>query len=99
MFEKKNTTNIKINIADAIIPMYDEVLSDVLKHKHTHYCFAGGRGSTKSSFVGIAVPLLIVQFLLEFPDDLLRAVCGVPSIDARELKLEHQLGLEIPSLQ
>ena len=42
--------------------MYDDVLEDILKHNHTHYVFAGGRGSTKSSFVGgIAIPLLIVQ--------------------------------------
>lgn len=61
MFEKKNATNIQINVQDAIIPMFDDVLDDVLKHKHTHYCFPGGRGSTKSSFVGIAIPLLIIQ--------------------------------------
>ena len=42
--------------------MYDDVLEDILKHKHTHYTFPGGRGSTKSSFVGgIAIPLLIMQ--------------------------------------
>jgi PBSX family phage terminase large subunit len=42
--------------------MYDEVLQDILHHGHTHYVFPGGRGSTKSSFVGgITVPLLIIQ--------------------------------------
>lgn len=42
--------------------MYKPVLRDVLQHKYTHYVFAGGRGSTKSSFVGgISVPLLIMQ--------------------------------------
>lgn len=52
---------IKVPIKDCIIPMYDRVLEDVLKHKYTHYVFAGGRGSTKSSFVGgICVPLLIM---------------------------------------
>jgi len=61
MFEKKNQTSVQINIADAIIPMYDDVLRDILMHKHTHYVFAGGRGSTKSSFVGISIPLLIIQ--------------------------------------
>lgn len=50
-----------INIKDCIIPMYDDVLIDVLRHRHTHYIFPGGRGSTKSSFVGgIAVPMLIM---------------------------------------
>lgn len=51
-----------INVKDCIIPMYDDTLLDVLRHKHTHYIFAGGRGSTKSSFVGgIAIPLLIMS--------------------------------------
>ena len=51
----------EINIKDCIIPMYDDVLEDVLRHRHTHYVFPGGRGSTKSSFVGgIAIPLVIM---------------------------------------
>ena len=41
--------------------MYDDVLMDILQHKHVHYVFPGGRGSTKSSFVGIVIPLLLVQ--------------------------------------
>lgn len=52
---------IKISVKDNIIPMYDEVLEDVLNHKHSRYIFPGGRGSTKSSFVGgICIPLLII---------------------------------------
>ena len=54
--------NIHIDLPNCIIPMYDDVLQDILEHRHTHYVFAGGRGSTKSSFVGgIAIPLLIIQ--------------------------------------
>lgn len=42
--------------------MYDSVLKDIFTHQHVHYVFPGGRGSTKSSFVGgIAIPLLIMQ--------------------------------------
>lgn len=52
---------LAINLKDCIIPMYDDVLDDVLKHRHTHYVFPGGRGSTKSSFVGVTIPILIVQ--------------------------------------
>ena len=53
---------IEIPLKDCIIPMYYDVLNDILQHKHTHYVFPGGRGSTKSSFVGgIAIPLLIMQ--------------------------------------
>ena len=56
------TNKATISIQDCIIPMYDDVLEDILLHHHTHYVFPGGRGSTKSSFVGgITVPLLIIQ--------------------------------------
>ena len=53
---------INIRMQDLIIPAYDEVFKDIIEHKHTHYCLKGGRGSTKSSFVGgIAIPLLVMQ--------------------------------------
>lgn len=52
---------ININVQDCIIPMYDEVLKDVLEHSYTHFVFPGGRGSCKSSFVGLVIPLLIVN--------------------------------------
>lgn len=55
-------TSISIPIQDCIIPMYDDVLEDILDHNHTHYVFPGGRGSTKSSFVGIAIPLLLMAY-------------------------------------
>lgn len=53
---------IKIPIKDCIIPMYDDVLDDILNHRHRTYVFAGGRGSTKSSFVALAIVLLITIF-------------------------------------
>lgn len=54
-------SEITIPIAQTIIPMYDDALKDILSHRHTHYIFAGGRGSTKSSFIGgAAIPLLIM---------------------------------------
>lgn len=50
--------------------MYKPVLKQVLRHEYVHYVFAGGRGSTKSSFVGgIAIPLLIMS------DPNIHAVC------------------------
>lgn len=52
---------IEIKLKDCIIPMYFKVLEDVFKHNHVHYVLAGGRGSTKSSFVGVTIPLLIMQ--------------------------------------
>lgn len=52
----------RISMKDTIIPMYDDILLDIFRHKYVHYVFAGGRGSTKSSFVGgVAIPLLIIQ--------------------------------------
>lgn len=54
---------LRIPIQDCIIPMYDDILRDVMEHKHTHYVGAGGRGSTKSSFFGgICIPLLIMAY-------------------------------------
>ena len=52
---------IQINLKNCIIPMYFDVMDDILDHKHVHYVFAGGRGSTKSSFVGEMIPLIIIS--------------------------------------
>ena len=41
--------------------MFDDVLEDILDHKHTHYVFKGGRGSTKSSFISLVLPLLLIN--------------------------------------
>lgn len=40
-------------------PFWD-ILEDCLEHRHTHYWLKGGRGSTKSSFIGIIIPLLMM---------------------------------------
>ena len=59
-----------IHMKDMIIPMYDDIFLDIFRHNHVHYVFKGGRGSTKSSFVGgIIIPLL----LMANPD--VNAVC------------------------
>lgn len=51
-----------IPIKDCIGPVYDDVLEDILGHKHSRYIFPGGRGSLKSSFIGVTIPLLIVTY-------------------------------------
>ena len=52
-----------IRLKDLIIPSYDSVFKDIMEHRHVHYCLKGGRGSTKSSFIGgIVIPLLIMQY-------------------------------------
>lgn len=52
---------IDVDLNRLIIPMYDDVLDDILEHNHTHYTFSGGRGSTKSSFISEIIPLLMIQ--------------------------------------
>ena len=53
---------ININMHEVIIEQFFAELQDILKHGHTHYVNAGGRGSTKSSLFSIAIPLLIVNY-------------------------------------
>lgn len=54
--------NVNIDVSKLWIKKFDTVFQDIMQHQHTNYIFPGGRGSTKSSFVGgIIVPLLIVQ--------------------------------------
>lgn len=45
---------------DKIIPFFDSVSGDIKRHGHTHYWFKGGRGSTKSSFISMKIPQLII---------------------------------------
>lgn len=50
-----------ITLDDIIAPNFDNVLKDILEHNHTHYIFKGGRGSTKSSFISVAIILLLTM--------------------------------------
>ena len=49
-----------MNPYNVIAPHFYDLLDDVLDNKHTHYWLKGGRGSTKSSFIGIVIPLLMM---------------------------------------
>lgn len=51
----------EVRLSEKIGPAFYDVARDVFQHGHTHYDESGGRGSLKSSFVSIVVPLLIVQ--------------------------------------
>jgi PBSX family phage terminase large subunit len=42
-------------------PSFFSVHKDVKQHGHTHYVLAGGRGSTKSSYVSLEIPLLLMR--------------------------------------
>lgn len=45
-----------------ISPSFSAVSGAVFMHRYTHFDFAGGRGSTKSSFVSLIVPLLLITY-------------------------------------
>lgn len=51
--EQTNT----VNLTDIIAPSFYNVHWDILDGKHTYYDLYGGRGSTKSSFIGTEIPL------------------------------------------
>lgn len=50
----------KIYLLEHIGPAFHNVARDVFQHGHTHYDLSGGRGSMKSSFVSLIVPLLLI---------------------------------------
>ena len=54
--------NVNLDVSKLWIKKFDDVFQDIMQHKHTNYIFPGGRGSTKSSFVGgRIVPLLLIN--------------------------------------
>ena len=53
--------NVDLDVSKLWIEKFDDVFQDIMEHRHTHYDFPGGRGSTKSSFIGGRVlPILII---------------------------------------
>lgn len=52
---------IQIRLSDKMAPSFFSVHQDVKQHNHTHYVLAGGRGSTKSSYVSLEIPLLLMR--------------------------------------
>lgn len=50
-----------VNVAELIAPSFDNLFYDVQEHRYTHYWFAGGRGSTKSSFTSLSILLGLLQ--------------------------------------
>ncbi len=50
---------VPIAMDKLFIEKHEELLYDVLDHRHTHYTFYGGRGGVKSSAIGIMIPLLM----------------------------------------
>ena len=48
-----------IRLSECIAPHFYELHRDIREHRHTEYVLSGGRGSTKSSVVGLEFILLI----------------------------------------
>lgn len=51
----------EVRLSQIIGSSFYDVARDVITHGHTHYDLSGGRGSLKSSFVSIIVPLIIIN--------------------------------------
>lgn len=53
--------SVDLDVSKLWIEKFDDVFQDIMEHRHTHYDFPGGRGSTKSSFIGgRIIPLLLI---------------------------------------
>ena len=46
-----------VKLSGIIAPTFAGVHNDIKRHRHTHYWLKGGRGSTKSSFISVEIPL------------------------------------------
>ncbi|WP_448983481.1 PBSX family phage terminase large subunit [Olsenella uli] len=85
----------RVDVSDLVIPAFHDVLGDVMAHGHTHYWLHGGRGSTKSSFVSVAIVLLLLAnrdanavVIRRFSNTLRDSVCEQVQWAIAELGLE-----------
>ena len=62
--EKKVALNV--DISKLISPTFYEDLMDLMMYKYSYLWEYGGRGSFKSSFIGIAIPLLMMNDPYEY---------------------------------
>jgi PBSX family phage terminase large subunit len=59
MTQSKEVVTLKIE--DLLIEKHEDLLLDVLDHRHTHYSCNGGRGGAKSSAIGKIIPLVMAM--------------------------------------
>ena len=50
----------EVRLSNVLGPAFHMMARDVFQHGHTHYDLSGGRGSLKSSFVSLLVPLILL---------------------------------------
>ena len=51
----------KVRLSDIAAGQFQEVHQDVNAHRHTYYWLKGGRGSAKSSYISIEIPMLLIK--------------------------------------
>lgn len=51
----------QIRLSDVMAPAFFPVHQAAKHHRYTHYVLGGGRGSMKSSYVSLEIPLLMIQ--------------------------------------
>lgn len=51
----------RVRISDICAAHFKALHRDIILHLHTHYWLPGGRGSTKSSFIGINIAELVIK--------------------------------------
>lgn len=56
-----NVTTECVSLSNIIAPAFYAIHWDIAEGRHTYYDLYGGRGSTKSSFIGTEIPLGIMQ--------------------------------------
>ena len=52
---------VDVYVEDLIAPNFDDLMGSVIDHKYSYYVLKGGRGSTKSTFISLAIILLMTQ--------------------------------------
>lgn len=52
---------MSVGLKDIIAPSFYDVHKFLKEERYTHYWLAGGRASTKSSFISIEIPLMMMQ--------------------------------------
>lgn len=89
-----------------IAPSFVDAYDDIHDHLHTEYVFYGGRGSTKSTFVSLAIlwliknnPLMHVLALRQVKDTLRDSVFSQLQWSINELGLEAEFKLTVSPME
>ena len=59
--KQQRKCSANVDVSKLISPVFYEDMMDALMYKYSYIWEYGGRGSFKSSFVGILIPILMMQ--------------------------------------